>query len=215
MSMKTVLVVILLFMVVMIGGCEDKTEACADPVAVAGENGTPCDPDDFCRVERDENGDMMVYICKVHEPEPIVFDASDVTYDVIEIGTEPHDSSAIYGPSNAVGVPYSDLVIDADTAMAPDIEFDVETPVIDFDTWVGQAETVEIDPNDYLIWLTEDWDIPDTLTIGTESGGELVLSFEGDELKITGDADMNEAAQIFFTEILKRIVDDYIRSRTQ
>ena len=54
MSMKTVLMVILLFMVAMIGGCEDKTEPCADP----------------------------------------------------------HDSSAIYGPSNAVGVPYSDLVIE-------------------------------------------------------------------------------------------------------
>ena len=75
--------------------------------------------------------------------------------------------------------------------------------------------TIDVDPNDYLIILDEDWDIPDTLTISTESGGELVLSFEGDELKITGDADMNEAAQIFFTEVLKRIVDDYIRSRIQ
>ncbi len=89
-----------------------------------------------------------------------------------------------------------------------------ETSVIDFDMWIGQAESV-VDSNDYLIRLSEDWDIPDTLTIETESGTQLVLSFEGDELNITGDADMNEAAQMFFNEVLKSIADDYIRSRIQ
>ena len=67
----------------------------------------------------------------------------------------------------------------------------------------------ETDP----IWIELDVEPFTSLTIGLESCEELVLSFEGDELTITGDADMNEAAKIFFYEILKPMADDYIAER--
>ncbi len=67
------------------------------------------------------------------------------------------------------------------------------------------------EPNDLLFDMSfYDYDVSSSLTICTESGGELVLFFGGDKLEITGDADMNEAARTFFHEILKPLVDAYI-----
>ena len=51
------------------------------------------------------------------------------------------------------------------------------------------------------------------IVICTESGGELIMTFEDDELKITGDLDMNEAAKMFFNEFLKPMADEYIAER--
>ena len=71
------------------------------------------------------------------------------------------------------------------------------------------------DPNDLLIEIEDvEWlDVWSSVTIETESGGVLELSFSGDELQITGDADMNEAAKVFFNKYLKRMADDYIAER--
>lgn len=45
-------------------------------------------------------------------------------------------------------------------------------------------------------------------------GGEVCFNFDEDELKLTGDTDkMNEPAKIFFTELIKPMVDDYIKER--
>lgn len=68
------------------------------------------------------------------------------------------------------------------------------------------------DDPDNVIWFDDIEMYPD-LTIVTETGGELRMSFKGDVLEITGDADMNEAAEIFFKELLKPMADAYIKER--
>ena len=70
------------------------------------------------------------------------------------------------------------------------------------------------DPNELLIDIvTDDWSMCAELIICTYTGKELVLNFEGDVLEITGDADMNEAAKVFFLEFLKPMADAYIAER--
>ena len=49
--------------------------------------------------------------------------------------------------------------------------------------------------------------------ITTMSGKDLNINIEGDSITITGDADLNEAAKVFFYEHLKPMVDEYIKER--
>ena len=51
------------------------------------------------------------------------------------------------------------------------------------------------------------------LSIFTENGKSIIMSVKGGSLEITGDADLNEAAKVFFSELLKPIVDDYIKEK--
>lgn len=135
--------------------------------------------------------------------------------------------SDLSGPITAAGVTYADLssgIADGTIVLNQDILDDneweftqdvLDTPDITFET---EADEIVLDQN-MTAWgvidLDLDWEMPTTLTICTETGGELVLDYGGDELIITGDADMNEAAQIFFNEALKPIVDEYIRSQAK
>ena len=42
-----------------------------------------------------------------------------------------------------------------------------------------------------------------TITLTTPSGKELSLNLSGDTIDISGDADVTEAAQVFFDEVIK------------
>jgi hypothetical protein len=74
-----------------------------------------------------------------------------------------------------------------------------------------QQEDIElVDTND----ITITWEpYPLTLEIATTSGGELILEIWEDELKITGDANMNEGAAVFFNQYIKNIADRYIKQK--
>ena len=56
---------------------------------------------------------------------------------------------------------------------------------------------------------------PCDLMITTENGKSINMNIKGDGLNITGDADLNEAAKVFFSELLKPIVDDYIKEKLE
>ncbi len=87
-AIATAAILIVCLFMAMTSGCKDKAEACDAPIAIGGPEGTMCDQDDHCRVEHDGNGGSTVYTCIIHR--------------CIQEG----EWSA---PSNAVGVPYSDL----------------------------------------------------------------------------------------------------------
>lgn len=60
------------------------------------------------------------------------------------------------------------------------------TPIV----WATDAFDITIDPNDLLLDFTfDDWTSID-LSIVTETGGELRMSFKGNVLEITGNADI-------------------------
>ena len=107
------------------------------------------------------------------------------------------------------GVVIRDDVIEfADT----DSQVTLAIPDIDRDTLFA------VDSNDLLIeivdndsWIVLDCEPFTEVVIYTESGSELILSFEDDELAITGDANMTDAARMFFYEVLKPMADDYIK----
>ena len=62
--------------------------------------------------------------------------------------------------------------------------------------------------------ITLDWEpSPVTLAIITSTGRELLIDIEGDEVKITGDANMDEAAAVFFNKHFKGIADAYIQRK--
>ncbi len=78
----------------------------------------------------------------------------------------------------------------------------------------GEIE-FECDPNDLLIDIV-DYDVSSYATcvmICIEGGDELTLSFKDGKLDITGAADMTDAAEVFFNEVLKGMADDYIKER--
>ncbi len=116
MSMKTVLMVILLFMVAMIGGCEETLE-----VGQVWET-TYDDPFENRRVLHKIIALKKGYVQSERLDEAAkgaigsmreaIFRAGNTklledTADVL-----PDGSTAIYGPSDAIGVPYNELVID-------------------------------------------------------------------------------------------------------
>lgn len=51
------------------------------------------------------------------------------------------------------------------------------------------------------------------LMITTENGKSITMHLAGDKLEITGDANLNEAAEKFFKYLLKPLVDDYIEEQ--
>lgn len=143
----------LILWLILIGGiamvlCANRSTS--DPVRAEA---VPCSLDIPCHLTMEDNGDRNFVYCKVHEPDPLVFDASDVVITYVDSG---------------------------------------------------------IDPND--CWLDLDMTMTD-ICIATETGGDLYLSFKGDRLEITGDADLNEAAKAFFYEHLKPMADEYIKER--
>ncbi len=83
---------------IVVGACNQVRDAKAElartraeyygPIAIGGDERTPCDQDDHCRVEHDGKGDMTVIECKEHAPEPIVFDAEDVVIKIDDTAPE-------------------------------------------------------------------------------------------------------------------------------
>lgn len=75
--------------------------------------------------------------------------------------------------------------------------------------------TIDFDADDDRMITIADWEISSVydLLIYTKTGKELRIDISTDELRITGDADMNEAAEIFFNEYIKEMADAYIRER--
>lgn len=51
------------------------------------------------------------------------------------------------------------------------------------------------------------------LTITCENGKSLTIDYSDGKMHVECDADMNEAATVFFNEILKGLVDNYIESK--
>ena len=78
-----------------------------------------------------------------------------------------------------------------------------------------EADVIQIDsdPNSVLDIAEVDVASYADLVICTTNGAELILTIGEDKLEITGDADMNEAARIFFNEMLKPMADDYIEEQ--
>lgn len=89
------------------------------------------------------------------------------------------------------------------------IALDITDPyyVVDPNGWVDftDPQYTSVD----IVLDHSDW----ALTMSPLSGGELSLSFGDNGLEITGDADMNEAAKVFFYNHLQSMANDYIKSR--
>ena len=101
-----------------------------------------------------------------------------------EIGSTCELDTSVAGDMFTKATESSDLVIDIDSAIDPNI------------IWSADAHTTYAD-------LMICWD-----------GGEITMSVDGDKLEITGDTDkMNEAAKVFFDEMVKPMADAYIAER--
>ncbi len=86
------------------------------------------------------------------------------------------------------------------------IEIDATTPDLVIDTDSGY------DPNILLLDLDAYTNYADLMICW--DGGEITMSIDGDKLEITGDTDkMNEAAKVFFDEMVKPMADAYIAER--
>ncbi len=218
MSMKTVLMVILLFMVAVLSGCDKKPALEVGQVwetVYGGDN--PFDPKSIVLrkiVALDSGYVQYVRVAEwadglISSMEEGVFRACDAKL----VSNEPAPATGFIetGTGEALVIISSGkdcALCDAGSGrICPHGGIDIQ-----LDNGTDGLVVTWSDPNDYLYRIAEA--VSETFTICTDSGRELVLTFEGDELKITGDADMNEAAQMFFNEKLKYIADDYIKSRT-
>ncbi len=81
--------------------------------------------------------------------------------------------------------------------------------------WVELPDSNDSSFGAIVLDIVDDTVIDDsiTFTILVESGCSLELYFRGDKLVVTGDADMNEAAKVFFYGYLKPMADEYIAER--
>jgi hypothetical protein len=146
----TVGILIVCLIMALTSGCKDKEAEAGGieidfPIVIGGDESTPCDPDDFCRIEYDENGDFTVITCKVHEPEPLVFDEGDVVWDVIEFDT---DAPAVLFTADTIGAdPNGLIIIDDWMDEAMDITFCMGNTEVVF-TWTDEKFDVIYDAND-------------------------------------------------------------------
>lgn len=87
-----------------------------------------------------------------------------------------------------------------------------EDNILHFDYNAEEARENEslLVPNDFAIDCGTPIDTCSLITISCDNGTELRLDFSGDKLEIKGDANMNEAAKVFFEECLKPHVDTYM-----
>lgn len=76
--------------------------------------------------------------------------------------------------------------------------------------------SLELTPADVQISALATIDVielPSKITMSCGNGKELVIDYGGDEVKVTGASE--EGAKIFFEQMLKPVIDDYLRSKKQ
>lgn len=76
--------------------------------------------------------------------------------------------------------------------------------------------SLELTPEDVRISALEtivDIDLPSNITISCGNGKQLVIDYGGGEVKVAGASE--EGAKIFFEQMLKPIIDEYLRSKKQ
>ena len=101
-----------------------------------------------------------------------------------------------YGEAFATAAYPAWVDLNAEQSTEPDIVFD----------WSDEG----VPPCAYIEWGAAEYCL---IMIVLENGDELRMDFSGDTIDIKGNADMNEAAKVFFNDSLKTVVDDYIKER--
>jgi hypothetical protein len=99
-------------------------------------------------------------------------------------------------------VPFEDIDFYSD---ANDIKFDEDA----YGSICDANQVVDIAYDVAYIDIT-DFEPPPSLAIVCKNGNEVVIDYGGDEVKVTGACE--EGAKVFFEEMLKPLVDDYLAS---
>lgn len=126
---------------------EEITIITDDPIVIGGDEGTPCDQDDYCRVEH-EDGDMTVYTCKIHTPEPIVFESDDIVWIDADTEVTWESTDSWLDPNNFFTTDPNLIVTLVDWDKPTDISFGCSRESELIFTWDGEKFDVIYDAND-------------------------------------------------------------------